>query len=96
MRAGWTMVIDHGLIAAMETIPVSQFKARCLAILAKVQKTGQPILVTRFGEPMAEVIPPPSPARPDRWLGSLEGSVQIIGDIVSPTTTEDDWEALRK
>ena len=89
------MVIDHGLIAAMETVPVSQFKARCLAILAKVQKTGHPILVTRFGKPLAEVIPPPSPA-PDRWLGSLEGSVQIIGDVVSSATTEDDWEALRK
>jgi prevent-host-death family protein len=90
------MVIDHGLIRLMETIPVSQFKARCLAILAKVQKTGQPILVTRFGEPIAEVIPPPSSARRGRWLGSLEGSVQIVGDIVSPSTREDDWEALRK
>ena len=83
-------------MVAVETVSVSQFKARCLAILAKVQKTGHPILVTRFGKPMAEVIPPPSPDRPDKWLGSLEGSVQIIGDIVSPTTTEDDWEALRK
>jgi prevent-host-death family protein len=81
---------------AVETVSVSQFKARCLAILAKVQKTGHPILVTRFGKPMAEVIPPPSPARPERWLGSLEGSVQIVGDIVSPTTTADDWESLRK
>jgi prevent-host-death family protein len=90
------MVMDHGLIVVMETVSISQFKARCLAILAKVQKTGHPILVTRFGKPMAEVIPPPSPARPDRWLGSLEGSVQIVGDIVSPTTTEDDWESLRK
>jgi prevent-host-death family protein len=90
------MVINHGLIAAMETVPISQFKARCLAILARVQKTGHPILVTRFGKPMAEVIPPPSAVRPERWLGSLEGSVQIIGDIVSPTTTGDDWEALRK
>jgi prevent-host-death family protein len=80
----------------METVPISQFKARCLAILARVQKTGHPILVTRFGKPMAEVIPPPSPARPERWIGSLEGSVQIIGDIVSPAATADDWEALRK
>jgi prevent-host-death family protein len=80
----------------MESIPVSQFKARCLAILAKVRKTGQPILVTRFGEPVAEVVPPPSRDRPGRWLGSLEGSVQIVGDIVSPAAREDEWEALRK
>ncbi len=80
----------------MESVPVSQFKARCLAILGRVRKTGQPILVTRFGEPLAEIIPPPSPIRPARWLGSLEGSVQIVGDIVSPSTGEADWEVLRK
>ena len=79
----------------MDTIPISQFKARCLAILAEVKRSGRPVLVTRFGEPVAEVVPPPPPARARNWLGSLEGSVEIVGDIVSPATRAAEWEALR-
>ena len=91
-----TMDVDHGLIGRMESVPISQFKARCLAILARVKRTGQPVLVTRFGEPVAEVVPPAASARPGQWLGSLEGTARIVGDIVSPAAGERDWEALRK
>jgi antitoxin (DNA-binding transcriptional repressor) of toxin-antitoxin stability system len=42
----------------MEEIAISKFKATCLAVLENVRKTGKAILVTRFGEPMAEVVPP--------------------------------------
>ena len=42
----------------MEQIPISKFKARCLAILERVRRTGKPILITRFGEPVAEVVRP--------------------------------------
>ena len=41
----------------MEEIAISKFKATCLAVLENVRKTGKTILVTRFGEPMAEVVP---------------------------------------
>ncbi len=80
----------------MEAVPISQFKARCLAILARVKRTGQPILVTRFGVPVAEVGPPSASVRPKRWLGSLRGTVRILGDVVSPAGDESDWEVLRK
>jgi prevent-host-death family protein len=38
-----------------DTIPISAFKARCLAVLKRVKQTGRPIVVTRFGEPVAEI-----------------------------------------
>ena len=78
----------------MEEIAISTFKATCLAILERVRKTRRPILVTRFGKPVAEVVPPTAPARPAHWMGSLAGTAQIIGDIVSPASVEQDWEAL--
>ena len=56
------MVYDHGilyLVSSMEEIAISKFKATCLAVLEKVRKTGKPVLVTRFGQPVAEVVPPP-------------------------------------
>ena len=79
----------------MEEIAVSKFKATCLAVLERVRKTKTPILVTRFGKPVAQVIPPPIPERPANWLGSMRGTMQIVGDIVSPVVDEEDWEVLR-
>ncbi len=78
----------------MEEIAISKFKATCLAVLEKVRKTGKPILVTRFGEPVAEVSPPQLP-KPKNWVGTLATTGQIIGDIVSPASDERDWDALR-
>ncbi len=45
------MVFDHSTITTMEEIAISKFKATCLAVLERVRKTGQPVLVTRFGQP---------------------------------------------
>lgn len=80
----------------MEEIAVSKFKATCLSVLERVRKTRQPVRVTRFGVPLAEVAPPSVPDRPAGWLGSLAGTGRIAGDIVSPATDEQDWDALRK
>ena len=78
-----------------DTIPISFFKARCLAILKRVKETGQSIVVTKFGEPVAEIIPP-RPEKPAAdWLGSLKGRAMITGDIVSPASDPEDWDALR-
>lgn len=79
----------------MEEIAISKFKATCLAVLERVRKTGKPVLVTRFGEPVAELVPPRASRKPKHWVGSRAGTGQIIGDIVSPASAEDDWEALR-
>jgi prevent-host-death family protein len=79
----------------MEQIAISKFKATCLAVLERVRKTGKPVLVTRFGQPVAQIGPPTLPARPTSWIGSFKGSAQILGDIVSPASDEDDWEVLR-
>jgi prevent-host-death family protein len=80
----------------METVPISQFKARCHAILARVKRTGRPVVVTRFGKPMVKVVPPTTSMRSKHWLGSLRGTARIVGDIVSPASKESDWEVLRK
>jgi prevent-host-death family protein len=79
----------------MEQIAISKFKATCLAVLERVRKTGRPVLVTRFGEPVAEIVPPPPAERPVNWIGSFAGTGKILGDIVSPASEEEDWEALR-
>ena len=79
----------------MQEIAISKFKATCLSVLENVRKTGKPILVTRFGKPVAEIVPPPLPKRPANWLGDMAGTAEILGDIISPATDEDEWDALR-
>ncbi len=80
----------------MEEVAISEFKAKCLALLEQVQKTKKPIRITRRGKPIAEVVPP-SPSASDRskLFGSMVGRGEILGDIVSPAMEEDDWEVLR-
>ena len=79
-----------------EIVPVTKFKAACLALLDKVKSTGQPILVTRQGEPLALISPPPWHEKPESWLGSFKSKGRIVGDIVSPIVDEKDCEALRE
>jgi len=80
----------------MEEIAISKFKATCLEVLERVKKTRKPILVTRFGEPVAEVIPPSTAPGKPGWLGSMTGTAQIKGDLVSPASDVRDWEVLKK
>jgi prevent-host-death family protein len=78
----------------MREIAISEFKAKCLALLDEVEKTKQPLLVTRHGKPIAE-INPPAPVENVSWIGSMKGTGKILGDIVSPASDIEDWEVLR-
>jgi prevent-host-death family protein len=80
----------------MEEIAISKFKATCLAVLERVRRTKQPIRVTRFGKPVAEIVPPAESERPKRRLGTLGGLIEIHGDIVGPIGDESDWEAAQE
>jgi len=79
----------------MKEVAISEFKAKCLGLIEQVQKTKQPLRITRFGKPVAEVVPPSPPAASSDWIGSMKDSIKIMGDIVSPATDEKEWEALR-
>ena len=79
----------------MQEISISEFKAKCLAVLKQVSKTKKPIRVTRFGKPIAEVVPV-SPAKGRaNWIGSMAGRGKILGDIVSPVIDLDEFEVYR-
>lgn len=77
----------------MQEIPISKFKATCLAVLKRVQETGKSVRVTRFGQAIAEIHPPGAIGAVPR-LGT--GSGKILGDIVGPIGDESDWDAARE
>jgi prevent-host-death family protein len=72
----------------MKRIPISKFRAQCLAVLSRVNQTGRPVIVTRFGTPIAKVMPPSTVGRAERWLGSFRQTGRIVGDIVAPAASE--------
>lgn len=77
----------------MDEIAVSKFKATCLAALDRVRRTGRPLRVTRFGRPLADVVPA-APESPDQWLGRMAGRGRITGDLVAPVADAGEWDAL--
>jgi prevent-host-death family protein len=79
----------------MEEISISEFKAKCLAILERVRKTRKPVRITRFGKAVAEVVAPSPVKDRSEWIGSMIGTMEILGDIVSPVIDENDIEALQ-
>lgn len=79
----------------MIEVSISEFKAKCLALLEQVRRTRQPIRITRHGKPVAEVLPPSPVEDRSAWMGSMKGKMEILGDIISPAADEDEWEALR-
>ena len=85
------MVLSNRGNSAVEKIPAWQFKAQCLTIIDRLQKTGESILITRRGKPIARLVPLPS--APEDVFGYLAGKVKIVGEIGGPITPLEDWEA---
>lgn len=75
-------------------VAISEFKAKCLALVDQVNRTKTPLRVTRRGKPLADVVPI-QPEKHASWIGSMEGTVEILGDIVGPVVDPEDWEVLR-
>jgi prevent-host-death family protein len=95
MVKGYVISGVMGGTSKVETISISEFKTKCLAVIDRVRRTGRPILVTRRGKPMAQVIPPPAADRLASWLGCMAGRGKTRGDIISPAGDASEWEALR-
>ncbi|MBV9145882.1 MAG: type II toxin-antitoxin system Phd/YefM family antitoxin [Acidobacteria bacterium] len=74
----------------MKQISAAQFKARCLALMDDVKATGETILITKRGEPVAELHP--ARARVVGFLGRLRGKVQLKGELSGPAVPPQDWE----
>lgn len=81
----------------MRTIAAGEFKAKCLAVMAEVNSTGEPVLVTKRGKPVARVMPSLEETRsesPESIFGFMQGMGTIRGDIVSSEFTDEEWERM--
>lgn len=74
---------------APKSIPATEFKTRCLALLEEVRETRQSLLVTRHGKPVVEICPyvPKNAAR----VNPLKGSIIFQDDLISPLKVK--WDS---
>ena len=78
----------------MIEVSATEFKAKCLALLDEVRETGELIVITKHGKPVAQVSPATTGI--DRYAQeTLFGTVEVVGDIIEPVVSADAWEAER-
>ena len=78
----------------MERVLISEFKARCIELIKRVQATRQPLIVTLRGQPVAKVVPFDEGGETGVKLGSRIGNAIFKGDIVR-FDFSDEWEVNR-
>ena len=71
------------------TIKASEFKAKCLKLMDEVAESGEEIVITKNGKPVAKLTA--YRERPKTLFGIDKGRLEILGDIMSPIDVE--WEA---
>lgn len=76
----------------IEKISAAKFQAKCLPILDEVHSKRHPVPVTKRGKPLAKI----APAAPekDEIFGFYKGKGKILGDVVAPALTPEEWGSL--
>ena len=82
----------HAYGKGHRAIPAGQFKDRCLALMDEVNETGEEIVITKHGKPVSRLVPATRTA-PQMW-GRYRDQVRIVGDILSPGASAQEWEAI--
>ena len=83
------MAIENASDGVTRTMKASEFKARCLALMDEIAASGEEIVITKRGKPVARLTPL---EQPPRILFGAGGEIVISGDIVEPLDVE--WEAV--
>ena len=73
-------------------INAAEFRANCFKILDQVKLTHTEVIITKRGEPIAKLVHIGQPKEKDPLLGTMEGLVEIIGDLTEPVINDKAWE----
>lgn len=78
----------------MKTMGSSEFKAKCLAIIDEVARTGEPVAILKRGKLVAQLVPsvPREKGYPQE---GLVGTVKILGNVIEPAVPPEVWDAGR-
>lgn len=74
---------------------VSKFKATCLKVLSQIKVSGETLVITKNGHPLALITPPPPIKKKHSLFGTMKQEMKIEGDIMAPLGT-DDWDVFNR
>ena len=74
-----------------EYIQAGKFKAKCLKLMDRVQRTKRKIIITKRNKPIAQLVPIEEDS--GSLFGKMKGTIRITGDIISPV--DEVWDANR-
>ncbi len=76
----------------MKKMAAGQFKVHCLAVMDEVQAKKETVLITKHGKPVAKLVP--VSGEKDDIYGFMAGKGMIIGDVISPALSLEEWGDL--
>ena len=71
-------------------ISATEFKAKCLKLMDTVARTGEPVVITKHGRDVAQLIH--VQPGPESLFGYMRGTVRFERDVAAPVLG--DWSAL--
>jgi prevent-host-death family protein len=77
----------------MKKMAAGVFKANCLKVMDEVQTKRISVVITKRGKPVAKLVPVDD-RKKDAIFGFFRGKVKIVGDVVSPALTLEEWGNL--
>lgn len=74
-----------------KTMAAGEFKAKCLAVMDEVQSKRTPVIITKNGKPVAQMVPIIDKKQPDPIFGFMRGKGRITGDITAPLYSDQEY-----
>lgn len=76
----------------LKKMPAGSFKAKCLVVMDEVQANHETVVITKRGKPVAKLVPVNQMT--DEIYGFLADRGSVVGDIITPALSSEDWGAL--
>lgn len=77
---------------SLRTMPAGEFKTRCLSLMDTVRDTGEEIIITKHGHPVARLAPIYGAGEVPELYGSCHGEITVHGDIVAALPLDESWK----
>ena len=77
----------------MKKMAAGVFKTNCLAVMDEVQAKHETVVITKHGKPVVKLVPVSTDT--DEIYNFLSGKGAVVGDIVSPAISAEDWGELK-
>jgi prevent-host-death family protein len=77
----------------MRKMAAGVFKTNCLAVMDEVQAKHETVIITKHGKPVAKLVP--VDAAKDDIYNFLVGKGHIVGDVVAPALSPEEWGDLK-